>query len=213
MTAFYRGMMDAEAHLLEDDYLSMHVSPKYIVFESSFRVLFELQIYNKNEHELFVMLPSVSEDPQIQIANKAIFNGVSKIASLETAEFKLEAEVSIENLPKFAPIVLSFFACFEQELGSVFANRNVAVEHWRKKVVLPVNILKFVDSVQSPDFGKIGDMKLASEVLVNNQTLLLNDISSMFPNLSISAFRANRKTSSASTVWTTSWRRRNGTVQ
>lgn len=188
LAAFYRGMMDPESLLLEDDYLSLHVSPKYVVFEETFRVIFELQIQNKNENELFVMLPSISEDPEIEIVNRAIFNGVSKIAPLETADFKLEAEVSADHLFKFAPIVLSFFACFEKELGSVFANRNVQVDNWQKKVVLPVNILKFVDSIESPNFSKIQQMNLTSEVLVNNQTLLLNDISNMFPNLSKSSF-------------------------
>jgi hypothetical protein len=177
-------MIDTESDLLEDDYLCLNVSPKYIIYESSFSVIFQMIIKNKNEDDLFLMLPKISCDQEIQIKSRSIFNGISKVPSLQKVEIMLEVEVSSENLLKFAPLVVSFYACFEHELSTVFSNQNVEVSNLHKKVILPINILNFVDNISSPDFTKIENLKLSQEVLVNNQNLLLSDISVMFPNLS-----------------------------
>jgi hypothetical protein len=184
LISFYRGMIDTDSDLLEDDYLCLNVSPKYIIYEESFAVIFQMQIQNKHEDELFLLLPKISCDKDIFIKSQSIFNGVSKVPSLQTLDIELEVEVSSENLLKFAPLVVSFYACFEHELGVVFSNQNVEVGKWHKKVVLPINILNFVDNLPNPEFSKIFDLKLTQEVLVNNQNLLLTDISVMFPNLS-----------------------------
>ena len=178
-------MIDTESELLEDDYLSLQVSPKYIIYEESFAVIFQMLIKNKNEDDLFLMLPKICCDKDIHIKSRSIFNGISKVPSLQTLEIELEVEVSSANLLKFAPLVVSFYACFEHELGVVFSNQHVEVSTWHKKVVLPINILNFVDILSNPDFSKIFNLKLTQEVLVNNQSLLLSDISVMFPNLRI----------------------------
>ena len=183
LIAFYRGMLDAESDLFEDDSLVVRIFPKYIDFESKFCVIFSMEIQNKNEDDLFLLLPQISAEKEIQIKSRSIFNGVSKVPPLETLEVELEVEVASENLINFCPLVVSFFACFEQELGIVFSEKHVEVNAYKKKIVLPVNILRFTNSLDSPDFSRVLNMKLSQEVLVNNQGLLLTDISIMFPNL------------------------------
>ena len=177
-------MIDPESELLDDEYLSLKVFPKYIVFETKFTVIFSMEIENKNDVDLFLMLPKISEDKEIEINNRSIFNGISKLPPFKTETYDLEVEVSLENLLKFGPIKLSFFACFEDELGVVFSKNDIETNVWKKNIVLPVNILKFVNSINSPDFSKLSGMKISQELLVNNQSLLLTDISIMFPNLS-----------------------------
>jgi hypothetical protein len=183
LISFYRGMIDSEFDLLDDDYLTLRVFPKYIEFESTFNVIFSLEILNKNEEELFLLLPKTSTQSKMNLKDEKLFKGVTRIEPGESEEFELEAEVTKEDLLKFGPINFSFFACFEEELGEVFSEKQIEVNVWKKKVILPVNILRFMNSLEDPDLAIVNEMKLCEEVVVNNQGLLLTDISAMFPNL------------------------------
>lgn len=183
LNSFFRGMIDGETDLFSDDYLSLRIFPKYIEYDSTFSVIFSLEISNLNDHDLFLLLPKISHHNDITVKDKSLFNGVSKIAPNSTEEFELEAEVEQKDLIKFGPIVLSFFACFEEELGTVFSGKHIEVSTWKKQIVLPVNILRFMENTINPQFEKVKTMKLGEEVVVNNPGLLLTDISTMFPNL------------------------------
>ena len=187
LKSFYRGMLDVSSVLLQEDGIRLVATPLYTSNNSCFTIVYKLQIYNERTEKLFLMSPRLNSHSDLRLGEEAFRENIEVGPGQSKAiSFSVEAEQA--DLVCCHPFVFEFFLFSKSEFEGTLDRKLVDRERWKKKLVFPVNLIKFLGFEKGADFGVVGTLKLHEEILVNNQQLHLKDLQKLFPNLGILFF-------------------------
>jgi hypothetical protein len=183
LQSFYRGMVDPSSVVFQEEGLRLVATPLYTNNNSVFTLNFKLQIYNERTEKLIMMSPRLDHDPNFRLIEGDCFLNNLEIGQGQsnTVSFTLEADQS--DFGSCLPLMLEFFLFSKSEFENTINRRHAQYDRWKKKVVFPVNLLKFLNCETGADFGVVSTLKLNEEIHVNNQGLFLRDLQKLFPNL------------------------------
>lgn len=183
LPSFFRGMLDPSSVIFEENGLRMVASPVYTSSASTFTAHVKLQIYNECAEKLILMSPRLDCASGLRLVDEEIFSNNLEVekGQSKTLSFALEADQA--DLLSFFPCLLEFFLFSKSEFESTINRRQRDYDRWKKRVVFPLNLLKFLGCETGADFDVISTLKLNEEVVINNKNLLLKDLKKLFPNL------------------------------
>lgn len=184
LQSFFRGLLDTSCVIFEENGLRMVASPVYTSSVSSFTAHVKLQIYNERAEKLIIMSPRLDFNSGLREADEEVFASNLEIEKghSKTVSFALEADQA--DLTSFFPVMLEFFLFTKSEFESTINRQRRDFDRWKKRVVFPLNLLKFLGCESGADFEVVSTLKLNEEISVNNPRLLLSDLKKLFPNLS-----------------------------
>jgi hypothetical protein len=176
-------MLDASSVLFEDDGLRIVSAAVYTTSPSNFSVLYKVNIYNERTEKIILMSPRLDFHMNLRLLDGECFDRNIEIEQGQSKALSFSIQADQADLASCYPFTFSFFLFSQSEFENTVSRRHSEYDRWKKTVVFPLNLLKFLSFEYGADFGVVETLKLNEELVVSNQRLHLKDLQTLFPNL------------------------------
>ena len=107
-----------------------------------------------------------------------------QIQGLKEEIISFRISVKKTDLLRFNPPVLSLFAFSQNEMAKIRQGKKTDLDLFRHVICVPLNITRFLNYVEGPDFSVLGSLQMVDQCLLVNHSIDLEVLSNLFPHLS-----------------------------